>query len=63
VVQKLTESKFGIPKFGNPIEIWSLMSRFKDHSHSSCGALMVGHATMGTLDGDVVACSQATRLR
>jgi len=27
VVQKLTESKFGIPKFGIPIEIWSLMSR------------------------------------
>ena len=26
VVQKLTESKFGIPKFGIPIEIWSLMS-------------------------------------
>ncbi len=26
VVHKLTESKFGIPKFGIPIEIWSLMS-------------------------------------
>jgi hypothetical protein len=26
VVQKLTESKFGISKFGIPIEIWSLMS-------------------------------------
>ncbi len=26
VVQKLTESKFGILKFGIPIEIWSLMS-------------------------------------
>ncbi len=26
VVQKLTESKFGIPKFGIPIEILSLMS-------------------------------------
>jgi hypothetical protein len=24
VVQKLTESRFGIPKFGIPIEIWSL---------------------------------------
>jgi hypothetical protein len=26
VLHKLTESKFGIPKFGIPIEIWSLMS-------------------------------------
>jgi hypothetical protein len=26
VVHKLTESRFGIPKFGIPIEIWSLMS-------------------------------------
>ncbi len=26
MVQKLTESSFGILKFGIPIEIWSLMS-------------------------------------
>jgi hypothetical protein len=41
VVQKLTESRFGIPKFGIPIEIWSLMSAgigcTGENLHRTCG--------------------------
>ena len=38
VVQKLTESKFGIPKFGIPIEIRSLMSAGIGCIHTGLGS-------------------------
>ena len=37
VVRKLTESRFGISKFGIPIEIWSLMS-----AGIGCNSFLVG---------------------